>query len=117
RRINLALSQESLLLDKAAGRVPHTGGKRFAEDAELYHTLVRWLEAGAPQDPPTVASPVSVELLPKSAVLDGKGATQQMVVRASYSDGTQRDVTSQALFLSNNDTAAKISPEGVVTAH
>ena len=39
-----------------------------------------------------------------------------MVVRASYSDGTERDVTSLALFLSNNDTSAKISPDGVVTA-
>ena len=39
-----------------------------------------------------------------------------MVVRAKYSDGTDRDVTSLALFLSNNDNSAKISPDGVVTA-
>jgi hypothetical protein len=116
RRINLALSHDSLLLDKATGRVPHTGGTRFKEDSELYQTLIRWLEAGAPQDPATIPTPVALELLPKNAVLDGKGATQQMVVRARYSDGSDRDVTSLALFLSNNDTSAKISPEGVVTA-
>src|SRR5438552_2800358 len=116
RRINLALPQESLILEKATGKVPHTGGTRFKEDSELYQTLVRWLEAGAPQDPANVPTPVSVELLPKNAVLDGKGANQRMVVRAKYSDGSERDVTSLALFLSNNDTSAKISPEGIVTA-
>src|SRR5438105_5013615 len=40
-----------------------------------------------------------------------------MVVRAKYSDGSERDVTSLALFLSNNDTSAAISPDGVVTAN
>jgi hypothetical protein len=116
RRINLALPQESLLVEKATGKVPHTGGTRFPEGCELHQTLIRWLEAGAPQDPATIPTPVAVELYPKNAVLDGKGATQRMVVRARYSDGTERDVTSLALFLSNNDTSATISPEGVVTA-
>src|SRR5438105_1675669 len=116
RRINLALPHESLILEKATGRVNHTGGTRFTQDSELYQTLIRWLEAGAPMDPPTVATPVSADLYPKNAVLDGKGTTQQMVVRARYSDGTERDVTSLAVLLSNNDTSAKITPEGLVTA-
>jgi len=116
RRINLASPHDSLILEKGAGRVPHTGGQRFTPDSELYQSLLRWLEAGAPQDPPTIPTPVAVELYPKNAVLDGKGTTQQMVVRAKYSDGTERDVTSLALFLSNNDVSAKISGEGVVTA-
>src|SRR5437588_11157144 len=115
-RCNLALPVESLLAEKATGKVPHTGGTRFPDTHEHHQEIVRWLEAKAPNDPPTVATPVSAELLPRNAVLDGKGATQQMVVRAKYSDGTERDVTGLALFLSNNDTSAKISPEGVVTA-
>jgi Protein of unknown function (DUF1549)/Protein of unknown function (DUF1553) len=116
RRVNLALPRESLLMEKATGHVPHTGGTRFTEESELYQTLLRWLEAGAPQDPPGLPTPVGLELLPKNAVLDGKGTKHQMVVRARYSDGSDRDVTSLALFLSNNDTSATISPEGVVTA-
>jgi hypothetical protein len=116
RRINLAIPNDSLILEKGTGRVNHTGGTRFKEDNELYRTLYRWLEAGSPQDPPAVAQAVALELYPKNAVLDGKGATQQMVVRAKYSDGTERDVTSLAVFLTNNDTSAAISPEGVVTA-
>ena len=46
RRINLAIPEESLILDKAAGRAPHTGGRRLTEDSPHYKTIVRWLEAG-----------------------------------------------------------------------
>jgi hypothetical protein len=116
RRINLSLPEESLLLTKATGKAPHTGGERIKAGDRYFKEIVRWLEAKAPSDPPTQPTPVSLELFPKTAVLDGKGAAQQMVVRAKYSDGSDRDVTALALFLSNNDTSAKISPDGLVTA-
>jgi hypothetical protein len=116
RRVNLALPAESTLIEKAAGKVPHTGGAKIKEGDEYYQALIRWLEADAPLDPPTVALPVSMEVFPPSAVLDGKGEKQRVVVRAKYSDGTDRDVTSLALFLSNNDNAAKISADGSVEA-
>ncbi|GAB5443652.1 MAG: DUF1549 domain-containing protein [Fuerstiella sp.] len=119
RRINLALPEESLLMEKAAGVVPHTGGKRMAVGDEQYNTLVRWLKSGAPDDPKPAEVPtvVSVELYPKNAVMDGEGEQQRLTVRAKYSDGTDRDVTSLAYFSSNNETAAEISQEGLVTAH
>lgn len=116
RRINLAQPHDSLLLEKGAGKVPHTGGQKFKEGDEYYATIIRWLEADAPTDPATIASPVSMEVFPPSAVLDGKGEKQRLVVRAKYSDGTDRDVTSLALFLSNNDNSAKIDGDGAVTA-
>src|SRR5207237_1934323 len=116
RRVNLAIPNESLLVEKAQGKVAHTGGQRIKEGDEYSQTLLRWLEAGAPQDPADQPTPVGVDLYPKAAVLDGKGATQQMVVRAKYSDGSVRDVTSLAMFLGSNDTSAKISPDGLVTA-
>src|SRR5438067_2004384 len=93
RRINLALPAESLLLEKATGKVPHTGGSRFTDQAEHHQAIMRWLEAKAPLDPPTVATPVSVDLHPNEVVVDGKGEKQQFTVRAKYSDGTERDVT------------------------
>jgi len=116
RRINLALPHESLLIEKGTGKVPHSGGKRFAENGELYSTLIRWLKAGAPLDAGEVPKVLSVEIYPQGAVLDGEGATQQLTVRAKYSDGSDRDVTSQALFLSSNDNSAEVSPEGLVQA-
>jgi hypothetical protein len=116
RRVNLALIEESLLIEKALGRVPHTGGERFKADSELCQTLMRWLAAGAPEDPTNVAKAVSLEIMPRQAVLAGKGAAQRFTVRAHYSDGTDRDVTSLAVFLSNNEPTAKVSDRGVVTA-
>ncbi len=116
RRVNLSLPEESLLVEKAAGKVPHTGGERIKVGDPYYKDLVRWLEAKTPLDPPTVPRPTALEIFPRLAVLDGKGETQQMVVRAKYSDGTTRDVTPLALFLSNNDNSAKVSDNGLVTA-
>ena len=116
RRINLALPEKSLLIEKTAGVVPHTGGKRYDIDSEYSETLLRWLRAGVPQDKGEVPKVVAVEIYPKGAVLDGEGATQQINVRAKYSDGTDRDVTSMAFFLSNNDNSAPIEQNGVVTA-
>ena len=116
RRINLALLQDSLIIEKGAGKVPHTGGQLFTPESELQKTLTRWLEAGAPRDPPEVANLERVELMPRRAVLEGEGAFQKFSVRAFYSDGTDRDMTALAAFFSNNETAAKISAEGLVTA-
>ncbi len=117
RRINLALPEESLLVEKGAGIVPHTGGKRFSPDSEYYDTVVRWLQSGAPNDPGPVPTVVSVEIYPQGAVLDGEGSQQRLTVRARYSDGTDRDVTSLAYFSSNNENSAEMSQEGIVTAH
>ncbi len=116
RRINLALPKESLLLTKADGSAPHTGGKRFASESEYYATILRWLESGVPKDPADVASCTALEIYPPKAVLEGEGATQQFIARAKYSDGTDRDVTNLAVFLTNNDNSAPITADGLVTA-
>ena len=117
RRINLALPAECLLMEKSAGQVPHTGGKRFEVGSEHYNTVLRWLEAGALNDAGPVPAVVAVELYPKNAVMDGEGTTQRLTVRAKYSDGTDRDVTNLAYFSSNNETSAEIAQTGLVTAH
>ncbi|HSG69789.1 MAG TPA: DUF1549 domain-containing protein [Planctomycetaceae bacterium] len=116
RRINLAIPERSLLLEKGSGQVPHTGGKQFAAGSELYNITLRWLKEGALLDQGEVPKVDRIELYPSEAVLDGPGATQRLSVRAYYSDGTDRDVTSQALFLTSNETSAEIAQEGIVTA-
>ncbi|MBD3673077.1 MAG: DUF1549 domain-containing protein [Planctomycetaceae bacterium] len=116
RRVNLAVPERSLLLEKGAGQVPHTGGKRFEPGGELYNTVLRWLKEGAKNDQGEVPKVERVELYPKEAVLDGEGATQRLTVRAYYSDGTDRDVTSQAYFMTSNDNSAEVDQEGIVTA-
>jgi hypothetical protein len=116
RRINLALPQQSLLLQKATGNVMHTGGKRFGEESEYYRALLNWLEAAAPDDPADVPTVEAVEIFPPRMMLEGAGAKQPLVVRAKYSDGADRDVTHLAVYLSNNDNSATVDDHGLVTA-
>jgi hypothetical protein len=116
RRIDLAVPAASLVVEKSLGVVPHTGGKRFTPESELNQEMVRWITVGCPIDAAEIPTVTGVEIYPKQAVLDGEGETQQVTVVATYSDGTDRDVTGLALFLSNNDNSASINEAGVVKA-
>lgn len=116
RRIHLAVPRESLLLEKSVGAVPHTGGKRFEVGSPYYNTILQWIEAGALEDaaaPPKIAK---LEVFPPQAVLEGEGATQQFIARVTYEDGLDRDVTSLATFITNNDNSAPLTVDGLVTA-
>ena len=115
-RLDLAVPEASLIVEKAVGAVPHTGGKRFEPDSEMAQTIVEWIRSGVPQDPADVPYCTSIDIYPKQAVLDGEGAAQRVTVCGTYSDGTTRDVTRLALFLSNNENSAAISADGIVTA-
>ncbi len=114
RRINLAIPEESTLIEKSIGAVPHTGNKVFEADSTYNRTLLEWIAKGAHDDAPDVATVTGIEVFPKQIVLEGSNATQQITVRATYSDGTDRDVTNLALFMSNNDPVAKVNKQGVV---
>ena len=59
---------------------------------------------------------VGLEIYPKGAVLNGPDQTQQLSVRAKYADGTDRDVTSLAYFMTSNDSSALVSQGGQITA-
>lgn len=116
RRINLALPHDSLLLEKATGSVTHTGGKLMDREGPLYGTIVRWLEAGAPNDPAGTPKVVDLEIHPSQSVLEGEGSKQQIIVRAVYSDGTKRDVTHETMFVTNNDVSTTVDSKGLMTA-
>ncbi len=117
RRINLAIPEESLLVEKSAEIVPHTGGKLFEKGSASWDKMVEWVANGAQNDDPkTLAKPIEVEIYPRKLVMEGAGTTQQMTVRAKYSDGTDRDVTDLAVFMSNNDPSAAVDEFGMVTA-
>jgi len=116
RRINLAIPEESMLVEKAIEAVPHTGRKLFEKESKHWQTLVGWLRDGAPKDPEDVAKPERIELFPPSALLEGAGSSQQMTVLAHYSDGTTRDVTPLTVFQSSNEVSAAVDKKGLVTA-
>ncbi len=116
RRINLGIPEESTLIEKAVGAVPHSGNQCFEPDSVYNKTLIEWITAGAPLDSKDVAKCTGIEVYPSQIVMEGKDATQQITVRATYSDGTDRDVTNLALFMSNNDPTASINKDGLVTS-
>jgi hypothetical protein len=116
RRIDLAIPDDCLLINKATGEVPHSGGTLFSRDSAYYQTMLEWLETGALKDQGEVPKVVSVDLYPQAGVLNGLGAIQQLTVLARYSDGATRDVTPLAYFSTSNDNSAIVSQAGVVEA-
>ena len=117
RRINMAVPNESLILLKATGAVPHTGGQRFKKESAYYKTLETWIQQGAEYDEEKVAVPVELTIDPPQLNFDGIGKTTATTVTAKYSDGSLRDITHLSLFFSNNNNTASISSDGVVSSH
>ncbi len=114
RRVNLASPDDSLMLLKATGAVPHVGGQRTTPADPYYEIIRRWIAEGAKLDldVPRVAS---IEMQPSNPVIQQIGGKQQMRIVAKYTDGSQRDVTAEAVMDSSNSDIATVDAEGVVT--
>lgn len=116
-RINLAIPEESLLVEKSIESVPHTGGKLMEKGSHGFNTMVEWIADGAGNDDPKeVPTVTDLHVYPPRLVLEGAGTTQQLSVRAKYSDGHDRDVTHLAIFITNNEPSAAVDEFGKVTA-
>ncbi|WP_165072666.1 DUF1549 domain-containing protein [Paludisphaera rhizosphaerae] len=115
RRVNLASPEDSLMLDKPTGVVPHVGGV-LMKPGDAYFEIVRsWIAQGAKLDraSPKVAR---IEVFPKNPIIPLPGATQQLRVVASFPDGSTRDVTREAFVESGNTEVAAAKPLGLVAA-
>jgi hypothetical protein len=115
RRVNVATPEQSLLLLKSIGAVPHGGGTRFAPTSQAYEVLRQWISDGVPPASPTAPRLLAIRIEPSERSL-GSGDQVNLRVMASYSDQQERDVTKQSAFASNLDVVASVSEEGVVTA-
>lgn len=113
RRIFFANPEQSLLLQKVSGQVPHRGGIRLPKSSEGYSIIREWIRDGVPMDGPQGPKLSSMEIEPRMGTLQRK-QQQQLKVVARYSDGTVRDVTSQSLFESNDKALAEVSENGLV---
>ncbi|MEO2044965.1 MAG: DUF1549 and DUF1553 domain-containing protein [Pirellulales bacterium] len=114
RRVELGDPGRSLLLAKPTGMLAHKGGLKLDPHSKDYQILAGWISSGA--KPPTADDPRldRIEVLPKNVLLQTQD-TQQLEVRAFYSDGRNRDVTSWAKYTTTEAAVAKVSPEGQVT--
>ncbi|MEX2558531.1 MAG: DUF1549 and DUF1553 domain-containing protein, partial [Pirellulales bacterium] len=115
RRLFPAAPDNSLLLRKAAARVPHGGGRRLTPDSPHYATLGAWIVAGMPRNRPDDPELVRIELSPSQRVMT-QGDEEQLAVTACYSDGSTRDVTALADFQSSEAAIAAVAREGRVVA-
>jgi hypothetical protein len=111
RRLFPAAPERSLLIQKASGKVPHGGGRKLEPGSHEYRLITRWIAAGMPRgraEDPTVAR---IEIYPDRRVL-ARGATQQVVVTAHYTDGSTEDVTRWAQYQSNELDVASVADGG-----
>jgi hypothetical protein len=113
RRLFPAAPDQSLLLQKAAGVVPHGGGKKTEVGSEEYKVLRRWVASGLPYGSESDPVVTSVTVHPAARVIDRQGR-QQLAVHAHFSDGTVEDVTRLAQYESNETDIATVTETGLV---
>jgi hypothetical protein len=77
RRINPAFPEESLLVTKPLGTVPHEGKVRFTEGSRYHRTLVDWIAARAPGPRPAdqESDAVKLEILSGTGFQPASGAS------------------------------------------
>jgi hypothetical protein len=113
RRLFLSVPENSLLLTKASGKTPHGGGLRIKTDSKAYQILLNWIRQGATFDGEVAPKLLVVDVQPGRGTVQRNGE-QQLKAVAKYSDGSERDVTEQALFESNDKSMADVSDRGLV---
>ena len=114
RRADPNRPAESLLLLKAAGKVPHEGGVRFSSLSPEYAVLNAWIAAGCSPDPPGTAKLTRLDVSPRQKILIDPADRFRVTATAHFADGTSRDVTNLAAFDFTSTGVAKISPTGEV---
>jgi len=113
RRVNPLAPESSLLLLKPTTQVPHEGGMRFRKESEEYRILANWIAQGARDDAGAAAKLARIEVAPRQQVLAEPKREVQLTARAVYSDGTERDITSLAVYEPANNLV-NVSHDGLV---
>jgi len=111
RRTRPGVPEESLILWKATGLVPHGGGTRLVAGSRDYGVLAGWIAAGAPGPKTDAAKVVRLETAPSRARYDA-GSNGRVTVRAVYADGTSEDVTGWAKFGTTDSTILAVEEDG-----
>lgn len=114
RRVFPGAPDDSLLLAKASGRVPHGGGRRIDPGSEDYRALHDWIRVGAPGPRPDEPVLERIAVLPKQIVMT-TDAKVDLTVTAHFSDGRSKDVTGRSLFETNAPEIGEVDERGEVT--
>jgi hypothetical protein len=114
RRTNPHNPADSLVLQKATGRVPHEGGVRFTTRNTEYAVLRDWIAAGCPPEPAGAPKLTRLVVTPTNKILVEPEDRVKVTAVADFSDGSKRDVTHLAAFEFTAIGVATITPAGVV---
>ncbi len=114
RRVFPAAPDESLLLRKPLGLVPHEGGKRFEAGSETHRLLHRWIAEGMAYAQTNEPALERIAVFPPERRYH-RGAVQRLRLEAVYADGSVRDVTRLAAFESNDKEIAQVDEDARVT--
>ena len=115
RRVNLLKPDESLLLMKAVGAMPHDGGMRFGKDSWVYNVFREWVRGGAKWTPGSGAI-TKLSLTPGDFAVLKNDQSLQVKVTATFADGSTEDITPFCDFRITDDAIAGLSPLGQLTA-
>ena len=115
RRLFPADPLRSLLLQKAAGQIAHGGGIRLPAGSEDFETVLRWIAEGAQREVAGEPQLERISLYPEFRMMKPQ-EEQALLVTAYYSDGTERDVTSQTQFQSNESVIVAVPTKGRMRA-
>src|SRR5262245_26594625 len=115
RRVNLLDVDQSLLLLKATGKLPHGGGRRVEVGSLEYQVLRNWLAAGAAADDAGASKIASLEVTPREHA-GHVGEKYELRLSAKFADGSTEDVTTLASFTSLDPGVAAIDAAGRVEA-
>ena len=114
RRLFASAADDSLLLAKASGRVPHGGGTRINPGSDDYEVLRDWIRSGAHDSLPGERQLERITVTPAEAVMKTSSEVVLKVI-AHYSDGRKQDVTTRSLFESNASEIGDVDVRARVT--
>lgn len=115
RRIDFLSPENSLILQKATGRVPHGGGKLIDRDSFEYRVLLAWIVNGAQLETGDSQRVVELQVSPREQTLK-PDQKYQLAAVAKFADGTTEDVTQLCSFQSLDENTATVNRRGEVTA-
>ena len=116
RRLSPSQPEQSLLLLKPIGAVPHGGGKRLEPNGADFATLRNWVLSGTPRAIANAPKLERISVDPSDAVL-GANSQKPLKVIAHYSNGATREVTRLSQFQSNESAIAAVNDSGVISTN
>jgi hypothetical protein len=114
RRIDPVNPDQSLLLTKSVGSVPHEGAARFGRDSWQYKLLRSWIADGAVRTPGR-GTVEELTVTPPELAFRNSDATQNVRVTARFADGSSEIVTPLCDFRTQDDAVAVVTTTGTVT--